>query len=139
MSSSHSPSMLSSKDGLLSSTHDIQTCFKNIEPHHPGWGEEKGDKGASCSTDNIIPCSLQSPIALPTPEPSLSSCPPSLLSFKPALSARRSRALNFTPDSHGMNTRRRTKRETQNLVWERPDIARRSPNNGDQEMRQNWC
>jgi hypothetical protein len=137
--SSRSPSMLSSKDGLLSSTHDTQTCLKNIESHHPGWGKEKGDKGASCSIGNIISCSLQSPIALPTPESSLSSCPPSLLSFKLALSARRSRALNYTLDSHGMNIRRRTKRETQNLVWERSDIARGSPNNEDQEMRQNWC
>jgi len=26
-------------DTLLSSTHDTQTCLKNIEPHHLDWGE----------------------------------------------------------------------------------------------------
>jgi len=38
-----------------------------MEPHHSGEGEEKGDKGASCSTDNIIPYSLRSPIAMWSP------------------------------------------------------------------------
>ncbi len=50
-------------DNPLSLTRDTQTCFKNTEPHHPGGGKEKGDKGASCSTDNIIPYSLRSPVA----------------------------------------------------------------------------
>jgi len=61
-------------DTLLSSTHDTQTCFKNIEPYHPFGDEEQGDKGASCSTDDIIQYSLRSPIALLTPEPSMTSC-----------------------------------------------------------------
>ena len=60
-------------DTLLSSTHDTQTCFKDIEPHHPNGREEQGNKEASCSTSVIIPNSLRSPTALPTPEPSLSS------------------------------------------------------------------
>jgi len=65
-----SPSLL---DTFLSSTHDTQTCFENIEPHHPGGREEKGNKEASCSTNVIMPNSLRSPIALPTPESSLGS------------------------------------------------------------------
>ncbi|MCJ1455415.1 hypothetical protein MMC28_005770 [Mycoblastus sanguinarius] len=58
---------------LLSSTHDTQIYFKNIEPHHSGGGTEKGDKGASGSTDNTIPYSLPSPLASPNPEPPLVS------------------------------------------------------------------
>jgi len=51
-------------DTPLSLTHDTQTCFKNTEPHHSGGGKQQGDKGASCSTDNIIPHSLRSPVAM---------------------------------------------------------------------------
>jgi len=67
----HSSSSL--PDTLLSSTHDTQTCLKNIEPHHPDGREEQGNKGASCKTGVIIPNSLRSPIVLPAPEPSLGS------------------------------------------------------------------
>ena len=58
---------------LLSSTHDTQTCFKNIEPYHPDGREEQENKEASCNTGVIIPNSLRSPIALPTPKRSLGS------------------------------------------------------------------
>ena len=51
-------------DTPLSLTHDTQACFKNTEPHQSGGVKEKKDKGASCSTDNIIPHSLRSPIAM---------------------------------------------------------------------------
>jgi len=54
-------------DTLLSLVHDTQTCFKNTEPHHSGGGKQQGDKGASCSTDNIIPHSLRSPVAMWSP------------------------------------------------------------------------
>ncbi len=60
-------------DLLLPLTHDTPTCFRKIEPHHPGRRKEKGDKGASYSTDVIIPNSLRSPITLPTPKSSLGS------------------------------------------------------------------
>ena len=55
------------------SIHDTHTCFKNIKPRPSGRGKEKGYKGASCSTDSIIPNSPRSPIALPTSEPPLVS------------------------------------------------------------------
>ena len=42
---------------------DTQTCFKNTKPHHLGGKEKKGQE-VSCSTDNIIPHSLQSPIRM---------------------------------------------------------------------------
>ena len=58
---------------LLSSTYDTEISFKIIEPRHSYRGEEKGDKGAYCSIDNIIPYSLRSPIASPNPEPPLVS------------------------------------------------------------------
>jgi len=54
-------------DNPLSLTRDTQTCFKNTKPHHSGGGKEKGDKGASCSTDHIIPYSLRSPVAMWSP------------------------------------------------------------------------
>ncbi|KAF6238790.1 hypothetical protein HO173_003297 [Letharia columbiana] len=56
---------------LSSSTYITGISFKNIEPCHSCGGEEKGDKGASYSTDNIIPYSLRSPIASPNPDSSL--------------------------------------------------------------------
>ena len=67
---SHSSSL---PDLLLSSTHDTPTCFKNIEPYHAGGRKEKEDKEANYYTNVIIPNSLRSSIALPTPEPSLGS------------------------------------------------------------------
>jgi len=54
-------------DTPLSLTHDTQTCFNTTEPHHSGEGKEKGDKGTSYSTDNIIPYTLRSPIATVSP------------------------------------------------------------------------
>ncbi len=54
-------------DSPLSLTRDTKTCFKDTRPHHSGGGKERGDKGASCSTDNIIPYSLRSPIAMWSP------------------------------------------------------------------------
>lgn len=53
---------------LLSSTQDTQIYFKTLEPHHSGKRKKKENKGASCSTDNIIPYSLQSPLMPPIPE-----------------------------------------------------------------------
>ena len=58
---------------LLSSTHDTQVYFKNIEPYYSGVGKEQRGKGVNCSTDNIILYSLQLPLASPSPEPSLVS------------------------------------------------------------------
>jgi len=54
-------------DTPLSLAHDTQTCFNTTEPHHSGNGKEKGDKGTSYSTDNIIPHTLRSPIATVSP------------------------------------------------------------------------
>lgn len=56
------------KPTTLSSTHDTQVYFKDIEPYCSSVGKEQGDKGANCSTDNIIPYSLRSPLALPNPK-----------------------------------------------------------------------
>ncbi len=54
-------------------TDDTQAYFKNIEPHHPERGGGERDKGASCSTDDTIPYSLRSPIAMLKSGPSLIS------------------------------------------------------------------
>jgi len=62
---SDSPSPL--LDTPLSLTHDTQTCFNTTEPYHSGKGKEKGGKGTSYSTHNIIPHTLRSPIATVSP------------------------------------------------------------------------
>jgi len=34
--------------------HDIQICFNTIEPHHFNKGKEKGDKGTSYKSNQIM-------------------------------------------------------------------------------------
>ena len=51
-------------DTPLSLIYDTQTCFSNTEPYQSGGVREKKAKGASYSTDDIIPHSLRSPIAI---------------------------------------------------------------------------
>jgi hypothetical protein len=58
-----SNSSFSLSDISLFLTHDTQTCFNTIEPHHFDKKKKKEDKETSYSIDNIISHTLRSPIA----------------------------------------------------------------------------